>query len=179
VDPEESHEKLDAVYRAHRETLIVHAVVLGAGPGEAEDFVHAAVVSYLRRQLAEPVNDVRAWLRRAINSEIVSQRRKADVQRRSEDRAHDLCTPQDDEADYNYWAEAERTASLLSHCPPAQRQVLALILEEMSPGEIGLVLGKRPDNIRKNLQLARARLKEVIEKDPELAAEARRRRRRA
>jgi RNA polymerase sigma factor (sigma-70 family) len=179
VDPRESREILDAVYRDHRRGLVVHAIVLGAAPGEAEDFVHAAVASYLGRQRPEPVNDVCAWLRRAINSKIVSERRRASAQRKYEDRAQDLCGPAQDGADTNYWAEADRVAVLLSLCPPAQRQVLALIIDELSPAEIGHLLGKRPDTIRKNLQLARERLKEVIEKDPELAAEARRRRRRA
>jgi DNA-directed RNA polymerase specialized sigma24 family protein len=55
------------------------------------------------------------------------------------------------------------TVQLLQHLPPAQREVMAYPFDGLSPAEIATALGKTPAAIRKNLQLARERLRRELD----------------
>ena len=58
---------------------------------------------------------------------------------------------------------------LLGTLPPAQREVMTLAYEGLTGREIATLLGKDPATVRKNLQLARDRLR----RDPDVSTRRR------
>ena len=65
----------------------------------------------------------------------------------------------------NVWEEWQWVKQMLSTLPPAQREVVELILAEMDASEIADLLGKTPAAIRQNLAHARKRLRANLGKD--------------
>lgn len=168
---------LTAIYEKHRRRLLGHAVLQGATIEEAEDCVHEAIVSYLDRRATTPVIDVPSWLCRAVTNKLISLRRRESVRRRYEARYLITSSPRgcQDLPTSNFWDDAAQVTALISLCPPTQAAILAMFVDELSPREIGERLGKTPATIRKNLQLARDRLKEVLKDDPAVIGRRRRR----
>jgi RNA polymerase sigma factor (sigma-70 family) len=50
----------------------------------------------------------------------------------------------------------------LAGLPPAQREVMALTIDDYSPIEIAHMLGKKPETVRANLREARRRLEQMF-----------------
>ncbi len=51
---------------------------------------------------------------------------------------------------------------LLEQLPPAQREVMACIVDDLRPAEIAELLGKNPAAVRQNLSAARRRLRKYL-----------------
>jgi DNA-directed RNA polymerase specialized sigma24 family protein len=51
---------------------------------------------------------------------------------------------------------------LLNALPPAQREVMAFIIDEFEPVEIAALFGKTPAAVRQNLRAARQKLKSAV-----------------
>jgi RNA polymerase sigma factor (sigma-70 family) len=64
-----------------------------------------------------------------------------------------------EDSNFNVWEDEQWVAQMLNTLPPAQREVMAHVYDGLGPTEIAKLLGKTQETVRKNLQLARDRLK--------------------
>jgi RNA polymerase sigma factor (sigma-70 family) len=60
------------------------------------------------------------------------------------------------------WEDRQWVTQLLNGLPPAQREAMALIVDEYSPTEIAQLLGASPEAVRQRLYVARQRLENEI-----------------
>jgi RNA polymerase sigma-70 factor (ECF subfamily) len=60
------------------------------------------------------------------------------------------------------WEDREWVVSLLCELPPAQREVMSWVVDEFTPAEVALLLGRTPAAVRRALADARARLKREL-----------------
>jgi RNA polymerase sigma factor (sigma-70 family) len=143
--------------------LLKIALASGADIQEAED---AAVetMTYLYRRWGE-ITEPRAYARRAvINAVAKAKRRNGERLDRMVAGGH--VTPEaDDGTALVAWEDREWVLQHLNALPPAQREVMAGIVDGMSTAEIAAALGKTEATVRKNLQWARERLKTELAKE--------------
>lgn len=144
--------------------FVRYALYLGAGIEDAEDLVQGAIASYLERVPMGQVKKRDAWIRRAIYHDLVDQRRRERTRYVGDD-TYSRLTYGDEtvgEREMNVWEDRQWALSLLRRLPPTQQAVLALIFDELTPAEIGELLGKSAAAVRKNLQLACERLRAIL-----------------
>jgi len=131
----------------------------------AEDVVQNALLKASRRWYTfRGESAFRTWL-----LQIVVHAFRDDWDRRSRRKADSLIEePVDrsanDPADLAALSElGPAVAAAVSNLPPRQREVLVLhTFEQLSDGQIAVVLGIAPQNVRTTLHLARRTLKEVL-----------------
>ncbi len=63
------------------------------------------------------------------------------------------------------WEDGQYVTQLLESLPHAQREAMALAVDEFSPIEISLLLGTSDDAVRQRLHVARKRLKPLTDID--------------
>jgi len=130
---------------------------VGATFEEADEAAAAAMEEVLRRwdQIDAPL----AYGKRAVlNSFFKEKERGLD---RIRQRLQQGCEARRDGAagaGLSVWEDAQWVMQILSSLPPAQREVLALVVDGFTPAEIAQLLGKTADAVRQNLCAARARL---------------------
>jgi RNA polymerase sigma factor (sigma-70 family) len=147
--------------------LTGNAMLIGASLEEAEDAAQAALTDLLERAMRGNVIRLRyAYARTAMWRYFVSQR-KRDRQRIQNLIQRGYASPEalDDRAMIAL-EEREALQDLLADLPPAQLAVMLLALDGLNITEITQELGKTPEAVRKNLQLARAKLREQYGSPP-------------
>lgn len=156
-------EGFEDFYRHDYRLLIKVVMAAGATPDEADEAVDQTMEEVLRRwrQLEHP----RGFARRAVVTNFV-KRKMRDRERlvRTIEGGH--VTPQcEDDRGLNVWEDKQWVDQLLERLPPAQRDVMRYVVDGLRPSEIADLLGKTPEAIRKNLQLARERLRPLVRDD--------------
>jgi DNA-directed RNA polymerase specialized sigma24 family protein len=56
------------------------------------------------------------------------------------------------------WEDKQWVTQVLASLSPAQREVMAFIVDDFTPGEVAALLGKTPAAVRQNMCAARHRL---------------------
>jgi RNA polymerase sigma factor (sigma-70 family) len=157
-------------FRDAYQPLLRDVIFAGGHPQEAEDAVSAAMVEVLQRWNA--IQNPRAYARRtAINNMIKSRQRG--LQRIAERLIERGEVPLEGDEDPGLlvWEQQEWVTLLLKSLPVAQRQVLACMVDMLTPQEIAQLLGKTEAAVRQNLCAARKRLAGCL--DDEIRREAR------
>jgi RNA polymerase sigma factor (sigma-70 family) len=144
-------------FRDAYQPLVRDVIFAGATIDEAEDAVAAAMVEVLKRW--DAIGNARAYARRAaINNMIKSrQRGLSRISERLIERG-DVMTDGDLDPGLLVWEQREWVTLLLKSLPPAQREVLACMVDMFTPQEIARLLGKNEAAIRQNLCAARRKL---------------------
>jgi RNA polymerase sigma factor (sigma-70 family) len=152
--------EFDSLYEVSFRRLVRGAMAIGATRAEAEDAVNQAMLDLYRKW--PTITEHQAWVRRAVFTTFVKQRER-DRKRASLEGA--LSPPEaTDGTELNLWEDERAVVQMLERLPPAQRAVMACIYDDLTPAEIAVLLGKTQATVRKNLQLARDRLKQEMER---------------
>ena len=146
-----------AFFRAEYRKLMVTAMSVGATRAEADEAAAAAMEEVLRRwdQIDTPL----AYGKRAALSNFFKEKERG--LDRIRQRLQQGCEARRDGAagaGLSVWEDKQWVIQILGSLPPAQREVLALVVDGLTPAEIALHLGKTAAAVRQNLCAARARL---------------------
>jgi RNA polymerase sigma factor (sigma-70 family) len=145
--------------------LMKIALASGAGVQEAEDAAEETM-AYLYRRWGE-ISHPRAYARKAV-IHAVARAKKRDAERLGRTIAGGHVTAEaDDDVALVVWEDREWVLQHLNALPPAQRDVMACVIDAMGTAEIAAALGKTEATVRKNLQWARERLKIELAKERE------------
>ena len=135
---------------------------------EAEDAVSTAMAAVLQHW--DKIDNPRAYARRAaIRSAIKTKERGLErIQERLIQRG-DIAAEQDPDPGPVLWEQQEWVRLLLKSLPPAQREVLACMVDTFTRQEAAQLLGKTEAAVRQNLCAARKRLARCLAEmdDPE------------
>ena len=144
-------------FRASYRPLVRDVIFAGGHHDEAEDAVSAAMIEVLERW--DTIENPQAYARRsAINYAIKNrQRGLLRITERLVERG-DVPLEGDLDPGLLVWEQQEWVTLLLKSLPPAERQVLACVVDAFRPQEIALLLGKTEVAVRQNLHTARKRL---------------------
>lgn len=154
-------------FRRSYRPLLRDLLSVGGHREEAEDALSAAMVSALKNwpRIESPY----AYVRTAALRHLVKGRQRG--QWRIENRlvawgaVGRAATPVPGQV---IWEQQEWVKEVLESLAPAQREVLACVVDTLTPQEIAQLLGKNPDAVRQCLRAARERLKrELAETDGE------------
>jgi RNA polymerase sigma factor (sigma-70 family) len=156
-----SGQRFEDFYRRHYVALVKAAVALGATVDEAHEIVDRVMEEAWRDwpTLSRPL----AWSRRAVYHHLLKVRQRERRQHRVIVEDEILARQALQEPGTNLWEDRQWVLQLLRRLPPAQREVMAHIVDGLAPIETARLLGKSAPTVRKNLQLARERLKREIE----------------
>jgi RNA polymerase sigma factor (sigma-70 family) len=153
------------LFRGAYQSLVRDAMFAGGNQYEAEDAVSAALEEVLRRW--DSIEDPRAYARRAAISNLIKNRQRG--QRRLQARMiqrGDYQPERDLDPGLTVWEEQEWVMQLLDSLPPAQREVLACMVDMFTPQEIAQLLGKTEAAVRQNLCAARKSLTSYLAEAP-------------
>lgn len=147
-----------AFYRARYRLLVRHVLYVGGSPHEAEDAAQAAMLAVYRRW--ELISDREAYAKRSAINEFLKARQRGqhtvcidDLDREPAATGHSV------EGEVISWITRDSLFRLLRELPEKQREVMAFIVDECTPAEIAELLGRTPAAIRRNLTVARERLR--------------------
>jgi RNA polymerase sigma factor (sigma-70 family) len=160
-------------FRRNYKILCKAARVVGATGDQAEEAVSDAMKEVLRRwpELDDPLS----YARRAVFTNFIKQK-KRDGDRVLRTIAGGYVTPDGaNDAGLLIWEDRQWVHQMLASLPPAQREVMACVVDGLEPHEIGELLGKTAVTVRKNLQLAREKLKRRLEEEQEYEGDNERR----
>jgi RNA polymerase sigma-70 factor (ECF subfamily) len=152
----------EAFWDAHYRYFLMMLMAVGATLEDAEDTIQDVAVKMLNKDTwSELTTNPKAWVRKGVLHTYYDQQKK---RRRARDAEKNLPPPPGSYVDHraNVWEDWQRVKQMLSKLPPAQREVVELILAEMTTGEIADLLGKTPATIRQNLAHARKRLRKNL-----------------
>lgn len=155
----------EAFWDAHYRYFLMFLMAVGATVEDAHDTVHDVVVKMLKKDTwAGLTTNPRAWVRKDVLHTYYDQQNR---RRRMREIEKSLPAPPGSYVDGgpNVWEDWQWVRQVLSTLPPAQREVVELILAEMDASEIADLLGKTPATIRQNLAHARKRLRADLGKD--------------
>ncbi len=155
--PSTSVAEYDAFFDATYPFLLRVALAAGASVEEAEDAVDETMADLYHRwgEIAKP----RSYARKAVLNAI-ARTKKRDGERFARTVAGGHLTPEgSDGTAMAAWEDRQWVVQRLNALPPAQREVMACVVDDMSTAEIASALGKTEATVRKNLQWARERLK--------------------
>ena len=147
----------EELFRDAYQALLRDAILAGGDPAEAEDAVSAALEEVLRRW--DRIDNPRAYARKATISILIKNKERG--QQRLRDRIiqrGQYPTEQDTDHGLTVWEEQEWVMQLLESLPPAQREVLACMVDLFPRKEIAQLLGKTDAAVRQNLCAARKSL---------------------
>ena len=145
-------------FRGSFRELVKTAMYVGATLQEAEDAAAKTLMEMLpswgtrERSLA--------YVRIAVVHNFIKDKTRGSrrVARRLVERGHVPHQEGAEDSQLTAWEGEEWVAHVLSALPPAQRQVMELIVKGLDRDEIAETLGKTKEAIRRNLCDARARL---------------------
>lgn len=155
---------------AYRKLLTV-AIYLGATESEAEEAVASAMEEVFRRwrEIGNPL----AYARKAtVSNFLKSKSRHNRLIRRLIERGEGAGHYED--AGLTVWEDRQWVAQLLNALSPAQREVMAAVLQEFRPAEVAQLLGTTPAAVRQNLLAARRRLVQSLNEQASIGSPARR-----
>ncbi|PZG14849.1 RNA polymerase sigma factor [Nonomuraea aridisoli] len=148
----------------HYYRLLMKVVMMaGATQEEADDAVGMTMLDLWRRW--PKIDDPKRYSCRAVVSNFYKRR---NTDRKEAERLLSTQKPSaegDWDAQLTLWEDQEWVEQMLDRLPPAQREIMAYYLEGMTGSEIATYLDKKAPTIRKNLQFARDRLKEIIDQE--------------
>jgi RNA polymerase sigma factor (sigma-70 family) len=147
----------EELFRDAYQALLRDAIFAGGSPHEAEDAVSAALEEVLRRW--DRIDNPRAYARKATISILVKNKERG--QQRIRDRIiqrGEFPIGPDLDPGLTVWEEQEWVMQLLESLPPAQREVLACMVDMFPRKEIAQLLGKTDAAVRQNLCAARKSL---------------------
>lgn len=144
-------------FRSEYRKLMMTAMSVGATLEEARDAAASAMEEVLRRwnEIDAPL----AYAKRATLSNFYKEKERGLDRTRS--RLKQGAEARRDGAEdpgLNIWEDEQWVTQILDSLPPAQRAVLALVVDGFTPTEIAQMLGKTADAVRQNLHAARTRL---------------------
>ncbi len=144
-------------FRGSYRKVLTIVLAAGATLQEAEDAVSVGMTAVLTAwgQVELPLPYARkAALRSFIKGKVRARRHE-----RFDPEMHD-----DGSIDpgLSVWEDAEWVRQLLESLPPAQREAMALVVDEYKPAEIAELLGAKPDAVRRRLHVARNRLEKLV-----------------
>lgn len=160
TDPRPALPAFDEFYLAHARDTVKALMYLGATADEAEDIVADTMEYLLTRwdRLEREVDNLRAYLMAAAARRLYKLRKRGSVRLEKRMIEQQVVRPEAcDDARLRSVLERQPVMDLLQALPPAQREVLALAVDQFTPAQIAELLGKDPNAIRKNLSLARKR----------------------
>jgi len=164
--PDSPRSAVEAFYRTHYSRLLAHAMYIGATKEDAEDAVESAIIAMLPKW--GEIQDPYRYARRTVAHEFIKQRSRSrqDSRRMLESgmRASNLDHDLKQQNQLTMWEDRQWVTQVLGSLPPRQRETLAYIIDEFSPSEIALLLGRDPAAVRQNLMDARRRLKSALTK---------------
>jgi RNA polymerase sigma factor (sigma-70 family) len=141
--------------------LIRNAMLMGATLEEAQDATQAALTDLLDRATSGKLfHHPHAYARTAMWRYFVNQRKRDRKQIQNLIQRGYASPEASDDPTMTLLEESEILNSMLADLPPAQYAVMRLALDGSSITEIALDLGKSSETVRKNLQLARTKLRE-------------------
>ena len=147
---------LDALYRAHFNTLFRTARALGVSEAQLDDVVQEVFIVALRKHQAfEGRSSPKTWLT-GILVNLVRNRRRL-VKRPTDHQVDALVEPAaDPELTVARGQARDRVLAVLAALPDEQREVWALTeLEAMTAAEIAEALDISPNTVSSRLRLAR------------------------
>jgi RNA polymerase sigma factor (sigma-70 family) len=152
-------DELETFYREHYQRLLRVIIFLAAGDVDlAKDAMDEAIAVACERW--ELIENPPAYVRRVAANWLIKEKQKA---RRT------IPIPPDETGEkLNYttgqsiWEQRTWVLELLEQLPPAQREVMACIIDDLRPAEIAELLGKTPAAVRQNLSAARRRLRKYL-----------------
>jgi RNA polymerase sigma factor (sigma-70 family) len=149
-------------YQEARRPLLAYALFLAGGDkDEAEDALSDALENVLKHwdELKNPL----AYARRATFSNLLKnkERNLKRIRDRQIQRG-DFRREAEDDHGITVWEQEEWVMQLLRSLPPAQRDVLACIIDDFTPIEIARLLGKTDAAVRQNLRAARLKLQRQL-----------------
>ena len=143
-------------YASSYRAVLAATLAVGGSLPEAEDAVQEAMKDLLPAW--ERVTSPYSYVRTAAVRHLIRARRR---DRGLTGRAVACHTGQPDRdpgEGVTLWEDREWVTQFLLSLPMAQREVIALLVDEFSPGEIATLLGKSEDAVRQNLYATRRRL---------------------
>ncbi|MEV6031482.1 RNA polymerase sigma factor [Nonomuraea sp. NPDC052116] len=158
-----SRGEVEQFFRGHYRLLMKVARVAGATEQEADDAVGMTMVDLWRRW--PTIDRPKAYACRAVVSNFIKRRNREAKETERLLSTQAPVTEADWDARMTLWEDREWVEQMLDRLPPTQREVMACYVEGLNSPEIADYLDKRPDAIRKNLQFARERLKQIIEQE--------------
>lgn len=152
---EHVREQAEEFFRTHLHLALAMLLSAGAPYEVARDAVQSAGLGMLRHW--EQIRSPRAYLFKAAKLNYLKHVRDVRPIIYLDD-LDQSPAPRDDPAADSIWADREWVMGLLASLPPAQREVLALAVDQFTPAEMAMVLGRSPTAIRQALLAARRRL---------------------
>lgn len=159
-------------YRSSEKVILRRLLAFGASVQDAEDALSAAMIEVMGRwtELTNPV----AYASQAALSAFYKLRNE---QNRRHDRERGLAEQRGsaeqeavEDPRLSAWEYQDWATAMVQRLPPAQRDAFYLCeVQGYATAEIAALLGKTPATIRKNISLARQRLKQGLENDPDIA----------
>jgi RNA polymerase sigma factor (sigma-70 family) len=160
----ESATEFEKFFKDAYRTLRAAALYAGATWDEAEDAVATGMAEVWRRW--NKIDNHLAYARLAVNhalvKEAVKHRRVIGDVTDPDELKCDRRGESDDDPRLSVWEDREWVMALLQSLPPAQRAVMACIVDEFTPAEVAELLGRTPTAVRQNLCAARQRLKQAL-----------------
>jgi RNA polymerase sigma factor (sigma-70 family) len=147
-------------YRNAYRSLMRDAIFVGGNTHEAEEAVSMAMVEVLQRW--ETIENPRAYARRAVIRNLIEDRKR---KQQSHERLIQLSQgPPEHYLDpgLTVWEQKEWVTQFLNSLPPAQREVVACLVDMLTLREIALLLGKTEAAVLKNLSEVRRRLADYL-----------------
>lgn len=153
-------DEIEAFYTQVKDRAFIAVLALGADPEEARDAVSVAMVRILERWGKEVIQWPVAYTSRtAVNAFLAERRAQRSLGTRLRAEWGDDAPKVDDGGLSSVWDGDQFVESLLACLGPEQASVMREAIQGSRVREIALALGKTPDAVRKNLQLARRRLR--------------------
>lgn len=153
--------QLEAFFREAYRPLVRIALYAGGTREEAEDAASDVIEDVTRRwdKIAKPL----AYARKAVVSNLIKEKTRGMDRDRRRQVEPGLGAPEaGDDRELTLWEDVQWVVQLLNALPPAQRDVMAFIVDEFAPAEIAALFGKTPEAVRQNLRAARQRLKSAV-----------------
>jgi RNA polymerase sigma factor (sigma-70 family) len=132
---------------------------IGMNYEEAQDAAAQAAEDLLRRW--EKVEHPYAYARTAALRSVIKCRKRSSRDFQGELLQASVAVSREDPG-LTAWEDREWVMSLLDHLPPAQREVMACIVDQFTPAETALLLGRTPAATRRALADARKNLRKDL-----------------
>jgi RNA polymerase sigma factor (sigma-70 family) len=164
MDPQQDNlsECFQTFYRREYRLLLKTVMAAGGTLEEARDAVGETIVEMWRRR-AE-ISNFGAYASKAVLTNFKKQRmRDRNGLERAVKGGH-LTLDIQECVELTVWEDKQWVDQLVCSLPPAQREVVEVVLGGLEIDEISELFGRRPATIRRNLERARRRLAESREK---------------
>ncbi len=157
--PEVVRKAFAAWFRESFVKLRADLMRIGVKYEEAQDATAQAAEDLLRRW--EKVEHPYAYARTAALRSVIKCRKRSSRDFQRGLLQESLAVSREDPG-LTAWEDREWVMSLLDHLPPAQREVMACVVDQFTPAETALLLGRTPAATRRALADARKSLRKDL-----------------